>query len=390
MNSYEFHPIANLFPLMEDKEIEELALDIQVHGLLQPIVKYQGKILDGRNRYLACGSVNIEPRFIEYSESDPAGFVTSMNIERRHLTPTQRACIGVELLPFYEKAAKERQGKRTDISQKVDESCGRATDFVSEKVHVNRQYIADAAMLKEKAPELFEEMKSGLIHMKEALHEVHKKEREEEREKIAEKGKSIKPDDRWNVWQADINTWKAPRQYDFIITDPPYPKEYLPLWEVLASRAKEWLKPGGLLIAMSGGSYLNQIFSILDKHLKYYWAGCYLTPGQSTSLIQKQVNTNWKPILIYSIDDYSGKVFGDVFKSDENDKDFHKWGQSVSGMLSIIKQICLPGQSILDPFCGAGTTGIAALDYGCLFDGIDIEMENVNISRARLNDRTKA
>ena len=82
--------------------------------------------------------------------------------------------------------------------------------------------------------------------------------------------------------------------------------------------------------------------------------------------------------------EYKGKIFGDVWKSDGNDKGSHKWGQSVSGMTSIISQVCLPGQSIFDPFCGAGTTGISALRHGCSFDGIDIEQRNVDISRARL------
>jgi site-specific DNA-methyltransferase (adenine-specific) len=98
------------------------------------------------------------------------------------------------------------------------------------------------------------------------------------------------------------------------------------------------------------------------------------------------VNTTWKPLLIFENEKYSGKIFGDVFKSDGNDKDFHKWGQSISGMCDIISKMCLPGQYILDPFCGAGTTGIAALKHGCLFDGIDKEGENVNISKARLSD----
>ena len=55
-------------------------------------------------------------------------------------------------------------------------------------------------------------------------------------------------------------------------------------------------------------------------------------------------------------------------------------------MLSIISQVCLPGQSILDPFCGAGTTGVAALKHGCLFEGIDIDESSVDIAKARLGD----
>jgi len=53
-------------------------------------------------------------------------------------------------------------------------------------------------------------------------------------------------------------------------------------------------------------------------------------------------------------------------------------------MSSIVKQMCVCGQSILDPFCGSGSTGIASLQNGCLFDGIDIDTEAVNIAKGRL------
>jgi site-specific DNA-methyltransferase (adenine-specific) len=127
----------------------------------------------------------------------------------------------------------------------------------------------------------------------------------------------------------------------------------------------------------------------MSKHLKYYWTAAYLTPGQPTPLRQVNVNTTWKPLLIFTNGEYTGKIFGDVFKSDSNSKEFHKWGQSVSGMYDLISKICLPGQYILDPFTGAGTTGMAALMHGCLFDGIDIQLENVNIAKGRLNDTTR-
>ena len=228
------------------------------------------------------------------------------------------------------------------------------------------------------------------LSIKDAEKVIRKKEIITERQSIATSGASVPESEKWHVWQADINTWIAPRQYDFIVTDPPYPKEYLPLWETLAIRAKEWLKPGGLLIAMSGQSYLPEIYSVLGKYLDYYWTAAYLTPGQSPSIWNKNVIPKWKPLLIYSVGKYSGKMFGDVYSSGENSKSFHKWGQSESGMFDLISGIVLPGQYILDPFCGAGTTGIAAIKHGCLFDGIDIEIDNVNISKKRLNDTTKA
>ena len=249
------------------------------------------------------------------------------------------------------------------------------------------QLLELARMKPEKQIEVASQAAESELTIEDAKKAIRQKEIIAERREIANSGASVPESERWHVWQADIATWIAPRKYDFIITDPPYPKEYLPLWETLAIRAKEWLKPGGLLIAMSGQSYLNEIYAMMDKHLKYYWTSCFLTPERRVLLHNKQVMCHWKPLLVYSLldDNYNGKLFDDVYNSPRSPKDNHEWEQSEEGMLAIIKQVCLPGQYILDPFCGSGTTGVAAIEYGCLFDGIDIEIENVNISKARLN-----
>ncbi len=135
---------------------------------------------------------------------------------------------------------------------------------------------------------------------------------------------------------------------------------------------------------MCGQSYLDEIYALISKHLGYYWTAAYFTPGWPTPLRQVNVNTSWKPLLIFSKGQYTGKIFSDVFKNEENDKAFHQWGQSESGMMDIVSKLVLPGQNILDPFCGAGTTGIAALRHGCIFEGLDIDEACVHLSRARL------
>ena len=83
---------------------------------------------------------------------------------------------------------------------------------------------------------------------------------------------------------------------------------------------------------------LNEIYEMMSRHMAYYWTACYLLPGQPTPLRQVNVNTSWKPLLIFQKGKYTGKIFGDVFKSDGNDKDSHKWGQSVSGMFDIVSK----------------------------------------------------
>jgi hypothetical protein len=143
---------------------------------------------------------------------------------------------------------------------------------------------------------------------------------------------------------------------------------------------------------MCGQSYLDEIMTMMTAHLDYYWTAAYLTPGQPTPLRQRQVNTTWKPLLMFTRkgDAYRGKIFGDVFVSDAPEKGPHDWGQSVSGMAAVVTQVCLPGQWILDPFCGGGSTGIASLMHSCLFHGVEIDEANVNISRRRLSEHDQA
>jgi hypothetical protein len=72
-----FHPLADLFPLMEGREFDELAADIKVNGLHECIVLLDDQILDGRNRYRACIAAGVEPLFVPYRGDDPVGYVVS-------------------------------------------------------------------------------------------------------------------------------------------------------------------------------------------------------------------------------------------------------------------------------------------------------------------------
>lgn len=94
---YEFHELADLFPLMDEKPFGDLVEDIRDNSLLEPIKLYEGKILDGRNRYLACKEAKKPLSTDVYDGDDPVGFVISLNLQRRHLTESQLAIVCADL-----------------------------------------------------------------------------------------------------------------------------------------------------------------------------------------------------------------------------------------------------------------------------------------------------
>jgi len=76
---------------MTEGQLEDLVEDIKQNGLLEPIVVYQNQILDGWHRWSACQRANITPEFVTYGGENPIDYVKSKNLNRRHLSESQRA-----------------------------------------------------------------------------------------------------------------------------------------------------------------------------------------------------------------------------------------------------------------------------------------------------------
>ena len=220
----------------------------------------------------------------------------------------------------------------------------------------------------------------GLVRI--AKEVKRQKKREETRARVAASGLVR---DGWKLLPeavADLDV-----RADVIITDPPYGEADLPRYSELGALAVRALPDGGSLLVMTGQSYLPEVIRRLQEHLTYQWCLAYLTPGgQSAQLWDRKVNTFWKPLLWFVKGTYAGPWIGDVCRSEVNDKRFHEWGQSESGMLDVVRRFSRPGETILDPFCGAGTTGVAAVLEGRKFIGSDIDPVALETAKERLEE----
>ena len=207
----QFHDIANVWPMMDDDKIRELADDIKANGLISPIWTFEGKILDGRNRYKACLFAQIKPELKEYKGDEPTAFAVSLNDKRRHMNKSQLGAIGAELEPFFAKDAKKRQKEHGGTAPGKAKSLGailpqviavpkrepKATEEAAKSVGVGGRYVADAKKIKESSPEVFERLKAGRVTMQDAKREVAKqptddwRKDERDRQKIVKSGKSV-------------------------------------------------------------------------------------------------------------------------------------------------------------------------------------------------------
>lgn len=170
-------------------------------------------------------------------------------------------------------------------------------------------------------------------------------------------------------------------QVDAIVTDPPYPAEYLDEFDALGVLASRLLKPTGLLIVMVGQTHLPAYLERLGAHLEYRWCGAYLTEGPATRIHGRKVGTKWKPLLIYGGETF---ITQDVFASEADDKEHHDWGQSESGMADIVERLTATGDLIVDPFLGGGTTAMVCRGLGRRFVGCDVDAAAVHSARERL------
>jgi ParB-like chromosome segregation protein Spo0J len=403
---------------IDSAKVRELANSMSEIGLINPITVTRDRVLiTGAHRLEAAkllGWTDIQATEVELDELLEQLHEIDENLKRNELHYLDRG-----------NAIKRRDELLTEAGLMSKRGDNRFTDRCAESAHLKtKQDVADeigisrrvlfeekqiatnilpevqeaikaadlpktdalkiARLEPEAQKQVAEKLNSGAKNLLDAKRQIHQEEKAE-RKDISAIDESL-----FKLINADIRDGLSEipdNSVDFIITDPPYPREYIPLYGHLSALAARVLKDGGSALVMCGQSYLPQVMNELCKELAYHWTLCYLTPGgQSPSLWQKRTNTFWKPIIWLTKGEYKGDYIGDKISSpvNDNDKVHHKWGQSAGGFTEIVEKFTNPGQTVLDPFLGGGTTGIVCVTMKRDFIGVDIDPKCVETTRQRL------
>jgi ParB-like chromosome segregation protein Spo0J len=176
------HPLSSLMPMMSETELKKLRADILEVGLKEPITLFEGKILDGRNRYQACQDLGVDPAFEEFTgtEDEALDYVLAKNVHRRQLTSSQKAVIALRCLDQIKEEVQQRRIERIKETVAAKKEMGellpsspkkapKATDIAGMIVGVSGRYVADAQLLQEKAPEMVDKVLAGEVPLSRAV-----------------------------------------------------------------------------------------------------------------------------------------------------------------------------------------------------------------------------
>lgn len=163
------HLASSLTPPQAPEEYEALRESIRVHGQFHPIILFEGDILDGWHRFKVCQELNIEPRFETFQNNgtSPFDILLANSLARRNLSPTQRACMAVEIQQAMAKAYHDSKAgnprlKKGDKHEKSHIKCAKMFG-------VNSGYVSNAITVKNRDPKLFDKCLKGEMNMRGAI-----------------------------------------------------------------------------------------------------------------------------------------------------------------------------------------------------------------------------
>lgn len=395
-----------VMPPLPESDYLALKASIAEHGVMVAVeITPEGYVVDGHHRVRACRELGLTtyPRVVRagLTHDELLARALVLNLTRRHLTRQQRADAVQQLkaLGWSNTRIAETTGtseatvRRSTPGSSNDEPERRVTGKDGKSYPARRRPTSITVSNTQqhgralKAISSLERSETGLPEGDLPLHFAEKLVR---RTRVRQPGQPVKPTTKRGIKIVNCDIRDLPVKAgsaDVILTDPPYTKNDLGVWPVLGQKAAEWLRPGGTLLAYTGQYYLPEIIAALNEHLEYRWTIAALRSGQNVSVRGRRASSGWVPILVMTTRGHaeSGPHLIDVLPpSPDEGTEFHRWQKPVSELEGLLARLAQPGDLVVDPFLGGGSTAVAARNTGMKFIGGDIDAGAVAVAQRRL------
>lgn len=396
------HPIS--VKLYGENHIDDLIESIREFGILTPLtITNDNKIISGHRRWrsaliLELDTVPVDIKTYEDELAEKRGILEYNR--QREKTFSQKMNEADLLKDIVAEEARQRAlnnlQQYRDTPSSVSDASGETADIVGQSVGIGKadtyrranKVWQEAKQGNPIAQQLVTQLDKGNTSIKKAHRIITSKEKEAERNNNRKliTNTEVAPDIQLGDFHNLIKTIKDD-SIDLILTDPPYPKEFLPLWTDLAKEAKRVLKPGSFLIAYSGQVFLPQVLNMLLEHLDYYWLGMLYHQGVTGQRFEVNMWNRAKPILFFQKPPHTKQTewLEDVIVSEKPDKELHDWGQNVKPLIKLLEHFSKPNDIILDPFMGGGATIEACIETKRKVIGYEIDKEQFRLVKERLN-----
>ena len=177
-----------------------------------------------------------------------------------------------------------------------------------------------------------------------------------------------------------------PGSVDLVLSDPPYVSEFNERWRDLSALGARVLRPGGVAVLYTGHHNLPAVMAQLGEHLTWLWHVVLIQPGAESRMNRPQVHNGHRDALLFANGTYKPTRWlrDTLTLASPPDKALHPWQQSLDGPRYLVDLLSSPGGLVLDPCVGSGTFGVAALEAGRRFLGVDVDPVTLGVAAARL------
>jgi len=397
--------VQGLLPPLAAPQRDELKASLETHGYRGPpvYVMPDGRIIDGHNRYDLWGSRCVV-EVLDVDEETGLALALAHNTARRQLTTIQIN----QIRDTQRKTALRlrEQGKtQAEAAAAVGVSQQVVSDWQAKSMHntsggkVHKPDVR-TKVTKDGKEKVVKAVKAGVPQAQVAadlgvnqatvsriVTEDAKREQEEvERKARAEAAARTLPKDN-RIQQTDFRHQAetlADESVALIFTDPPYARDNLDLYAEVARIGSRVLVPGGSLLCYCGQFLVPDIYAAIGKTLRPWWIAAVQHGGQKARMTEYGVVVCWKPLLWFVKGTRVDKhTFVDDLTIGTREKDGHEWQQAESEAAYWIERLTKPGELVWDPFCGSGTTAVAAHKLKRLFLTCDVDERAITTARAR-------